>query len=129
MRPRHLFPLLLALFVGLLTSVVLAHHSTNGIYNEDELIEITGTVSQWRFINPHPSLFIEVTASDGQAQEWDVSYGGPAVPQLKRRGYTADTFKPGDVIVVRGYAALVDTAFGLLIRGDPVNEDGSQILP
>lgn len=118
----------LALSGGLLCSTVLAHHSTNGIYNEDETVEITGTVKEWRFINPHPSLVIEVTGADGQIQEWDVSYGGPAVTQLKRQGYTADTFKPGDVIVVRGYAAKVETAYGLLIVGHPTRQDGSAIV-
>jgi hypothetical protein len=119
----------LVLFVGLVNSVVFAHHSTSGIYNEDETVELTGVVREWRFINPHPSLVIEVIASDGEVQIWDVSYGGAAVTHLTRRGYTAETFKSGDVIVVRGFAAKVATAYGLLIRGDPTKEDGSPILP
>ena len=105
-----------------------AHHSTAGIYNEDVLVEITGTVREWRFVNPHPSLIIEVTGDDGALQEWDVSYGGAAVTHLRRRGYTPETFRAGDVIVVRGFAAKVDTAFGMLIRGDPTNPDGSAIV-
>jgi hypothetical protein len=128
MRPSNKIRLLLALAVGLLNSVGFAHHSTKGIYNEDKIVEITGTVKQWRFINPHPSLVIDVIGADGEAQEWDVSYGGPAVTHLRQRGYTADTFRPGDVIIVRGYAALVETAYGLLINGDPVKEDGSPII-
>jgi len=118
----------LALMAGLLGSGAFAHHSTNGIYNEDETVEIKGVVKEWRFINPHPSLVIEVTAPDGTIQDWDVSYGGPAVTQLKRMGYTAETFKPGDVIVARGYAAKVKTAYGLLIVGHPTREDGSPII-
>jgi hypothetical protein len=129
MRLLALFLSLVVLFVGLVNAIPFAHHSTNGIYNEDRVVEITGTVRAWRFINPHPSLVIEVSAADGQVQEWDVSYGGAAVPHLQRRGYTLDTFKSGDVIVVRGYAALVDTAYGLLINGDPIKQDGSPILP
>jgi hypothetical protein len=129
MRLLALFLSLLAISVALLHSTAFAHHSTNGIYNEDEVVEITGTVRSWRFVNPHPSLVIEVAAADGQVQQWDVSYGGAAVTHLQRRGYTVDTFKPGDVISVRGYAALVDTAYGLLINDDPVKPDGSPILP
>lgn len=118
-----------AVLGGMFSAAASAHHSTQGIYNEDEMVELTGTVKEWRFINPHPSLLIEVTTADGEVQEWDVSYGGPAVTHLRRRGYTAETFAPGDVIVVRGFAAKVETAYGLLIRGDPVNADGSPILP
>lgn len=123
----------LGLFVAGLVAVVhsaaFAHHSTSGIYDESRIVELTGTVKQWRFVNPHPTLIVEVTGGDGPAQVWDVSYGGAAVTHLTQRGYTVETFKPGDVIVVRGYAAKVQTANGLLIRGDPTHVDGSPILP
>jgi len=128
LRPATLFLLALSFIGGFFSKDVFAHHSTQGIYNEDEMVEITGTVKEWRFINPHPSLIIEVTGADGGVQEWDVSYGGAAVTHLRRRGYTVDTFEPGDVIVARGFAANAETAFGLLIRGDPTNENGSPVL-
>lgn len=127
-RPALRARLLAMAIAGFGVSSALAHHSTAGIYNEDEVVEITGTVKEWRFINPHPSLIIEVEGSDGQTEEWDVSYGGPAVTHLKRQGYTAETFKPGDVIVARGYAAIVETAHGLLIIGHPTSQDGSPII-
>lgn len=127
MRPLTLASTVLV-FSMTLGSVALAHHSTKGLYNEDEIVEITGTVKEWRFINPHPSLIIEVTGPDGQIQEWDVSYGGRAVTHMKAEGYTARTFKPGDVIVARGYAAKVKTAYGLLIVGHPTREDGTPIV-
>ena len=129
MRLPVLCSTIVALLVALPGATAYAHHSTQGLYNEDEVVELVGAVKAWRFINPHPSLVIEVRGSDGDIQEWDVSYGGPAVTHLRRRGYTAETFKAGDVIRVRGFAAKVDGAYGLLIRGDPVNEDGSGILP
>lgn len=127
-RRSSMLPWALALLIGAFGTTVRAHHSTQGIYNEDEIVELTGTVKQWRLINPHPSLLIEITTPDGEVQEWDVSYGGAAVTHLRRRGYTEETFKPGDVIVVRGYAAKVQTAHGLLIRSDPTREDGSPVV-
>lgn len=113
---------------SLAVTAVFAHHSTSGIYNEDEVVEIAGEVKEWRFTNPHPTLIIEVEGPDGEIQEWDVSYGGPAVTHLKRAGYTADTFAPGDVIVVHGYAAKSETYHGLLIVGHPMAQDGSPIV-
>ena len=118
----------LALPVLLVSSLGLAHHSTNGIYNEDEVVELTGVVQEWRFINPHPSLIVEVEGDDGETQAWDVSYGGAAVTHLRRRGYTLETFQPGDVVVFRGFAAKVEGAYGLLVRGDPTHEDGSPFI-
>jgi len=126
---RYTNLIMLVILSGIGGQFALAHHSTAGLYNEDELVEISGTVKEWRFINPHPSLIIEVRAGNGELQEWDISYGGPAVHQLKQRGYTTETFEAGDVIVARGYAAKVQTAYGLLIVGDPVNPDGTAILP
>lgn len=103
-----------------------AHHSTAGIYQQDVQVQLKGKVKAWRFINPHPSLKLEVIDDKGVAHEWDVSYGGSAVAHLKRRGYSADTFKPGDVIVVKGHPTVLKDAYGLLIEGsDPTHEDGT----
>lgn len=118
-----------ALGLGMLVQVGFAHHSTNGIYDETREVELTGTVKSWRFINPHPSLILEVTGEDGTTQEWDVSYGGSAVAHLSRRGYSADSFKPGDEIKVKGHPALVESAYGLLMeRNDPTKADGTAIF-
>lgn len=122
-----------AVTAGLAASVLamqaLAHHSTNGIYDESELVELSGRVIAWRFVNPHPSLVLEVRDGDGGIKEWDVSYGGSAVTHLRRRGYTAETFQSGDQITVRGYIAVAADAQGLLLRGDPQRADGSPVVP
>lgn len=108
---------------------VQAHHSTRGIYAQDREIELTGKVIEWRFINPHPFLIIEAEGKDGMVHEWDVSYGGAAVVHLKRQGYTADTFKPGDIIVVRGKPALAEGVYGVLLEGNhPTRPDGTPIV-
>ncbi|MDT8405529.1 DUF6152 family protein [Sulfuriflexus sp.] len=121
-----------ALALGLLVQSAFAHHSTNGIYNEEIDIEITGRVKAWRFINPHPSLTLEVTNSAGVVEEWDVSYGGSAVTHLVRRGYSADTFKVGETITLSGHPALLETAHGILMEGQgrtPVRADGTPVVP
>lgn len=118
----------IALLFGALTVLAVtagAHHSTAGIYEPTLTVELKGTVKVWRFINPHPSLKIEVVDEKGVAHEWDVSYGGNAVAHLKRRGYSATTFKPGDVIIVKGHPTVLKDAYGLLMEmGNPTREDG-----
>lgn len=119
------FVLLFSAFSG----VVMAHHSTRGIYHEDQEVEVTGTVKAWKFINPHPYLTIEVEDDKGEVHEWDVSYGGAAVVHLKRQGYTENTFKPGDVIIVKGKPARATGVYGILIEGaHPTWPDGSQVV-
>jgi hypothetical protein len=98
MRSRY------APLLGAMTMVAAAgwaHHSTAGIYQQNVEVELKGKVTAWRFINPHPSLKLEVVDDKGIVHEWDISYGGSAVAHLKRRGYNADTFKPGDIIIVK----------------------------
>ena len=91
----------IALIFGALTLIAItagAHHSTAGIYDMKAEVEVKGKVKEWRFANPHPLLKIEVVDAKGVVQEWDVSYGGSAVAHLKKRGYSAQTFKAGDVV-------------------------------
>jgi hypothetical protein len=117
------------LALSVAATAAFGHHSTNGIYDETKEVELTGKVISWKFINPHPTLKLAVKDASGADVEWDVSYGGSAVTHLVRRGYTADTFKPGDVIKVKGFAALLAGAHGLLMeRNNPTREDGSPII-
>jgi hypothetical protein len=119
----------IALLLGALTLIATAawaHHSTAGIYQQDVEVELKGKVKEWRFINPHPSLKLEVADDKGVVHEWDISYGGSAVAHLKRRGYNADTFKPGDIIIVKGHPTVLEGVYGLLIEaGNPTREDGT----
>jgi hypothetical protein len=109
----------------LLATTAGAHHSTAGIYDLNVEMQLKGKVKEWRFTNPHPLLKIEVVDAKGVAQEWDVSYGGSAVSHLKKRGYSAQTFKAGDVVIVKGHPTLFKDAYGLLIENaNPTHEDG-----
>lgn len=127
-KTRQYARLFCSLMLALLAGAALAHHSTRGIYEETE-IEVTGTVIEWRFINPHPYLTIAVEDADGKTNEWDVSYGGAAVVHLQRQGYSETTFKPGDVIVVKGLPAKAEGVYGILIEGaHPTWPDGSQVV-
>jgi len=103
-----------------------AHHSAAGIYDMKVEMELKGKVKEWRFVNPHPLLKIEVVDAKGVATEWDVSYGGSAVAHLKKRGYSAQTFKAGDIVIVKGHPTQLKEAHGLLIEtSNPTHEDGT----
>ena len=106
-----------------------AHHSTRGIY-QDEPIELTGSVKEWRLINPHPYLRLEVEDENGVVHEWDVSYGGAAAVHLRRRGYTNETFKVGETITFHGHPARAEGVYGLLVEGgdEPTRADGTPVV-
>ena len=120
-----------AIAAAALAAQVFAHHSTSGIYHDDVEMELKGTVKEWAFINPHPYLTLTAAGEDGVVRDWDISYGGAAVIHLQRQGYTRDTFKPGDIIIVKGHPAVKEGVYGLLMEGGsniPTREDGTQVV-
>jgi len=80
----------LALFTAMLLSLpVAAHHGQAGLFDEARIIELRGTVKNWSFVNPHPILVLEVTDEKGGKTDWDVYFGPPGAPIMRRNGYTA----------------------------------------
>lgn len=128
MRKKLILALAGATFVA---TQAFAHHSTRGIYHEDQELHLTGTVKEWAFVNPHPYLTITAPDSTGTMRDWDVSYGGAAVVHLQRQGYTKETFSPGETITVIGHPARKEGVFGLLMEGGgniPTREDGTPVV-
>jgi hypothetical protein len=115
------------LLLGLSVLPSFAHHSTAAMYDEAKTIEVRGKILEWRFVNPHPYLIVEVTAADGKVEKWDLSFGGSAVTHLRRQGYTPQTFKIGETIIAKGNPARTLSSRGVLIRGGLTRPDGSTI--
>ena len=76
-----------------------AHHSWP--ISNDRLVTVKGTVTEFRWANPHPMMTLEVQANDGQTEKWLI--GGPAITRMEANGWTKTTVKPGDVITGTGY--------------------------
>jgi len=75
-----------------------AHHSGAG-FNAGEVKEISGTIKEFQFLNPHTWIQVMVTDADGQQQEWSVEWGSPNT--LARRGVRPSTFPPGAEVTMR----------------------------
>jgi hypothetical protein len=76
-----------------------AHHSWP--ISTDRLVTVKGTVIEFKWANPHPMMTVEVQASDGRMEKWEI--GGPAIIRMEANGWTKATVKPGDVITGIGY--------------------------
>jgi hypothetical protein len=74
-----------------------AHHST-AIYDSDHPVELAGTVVEWQFVNPHVFILLEVADQNGEKKVWSLEGGNTA--GLFRRGWTPNTLKPGDTIMI-----------------------------
>jgi Family of unknown function (DUF6152) len=94
-----------------------AHHGQAGLFDQTRMVHMTGSVKEWSFVNPHPVLVIEITAADGTTAAWDVYFGPSAMTALRKRGFTAATFKVGDTVVVNGHPATAASARGIDVWG------------
>ena len=80
------------------TARVGAHHSTV-IYDSENPIELAGTVVEWQFVNPHVFIVLEVVdGATGEKKHWNLEGGNTA--GLFRRGWTPNTLKAGDTIML-----------------------------
>src|SRR5262245_19534314 len=87
----------------------LAHHSNAG-FSPDAVKEITGTVKEFQFRNPHSWIQVNVTEPDGKVTEWSVEWGSPN--QLGREGIRPSTFAPGMKVTIKVHPMLNGTPVG-----------------
>ena len=72
-----------------------AHHSF-AMFDTDHPMEITGTVTEFKFTSPHTFILLQVKDQDGDTTVWNLEGGSPTA--LSRDGWTAKTLKQGDEI-------------------------------
>jgi len=118
--------------VALLTTYsVSAHHSFSATFSAGDKITVEGVVTEWSFKNPHVLVYFDVTNDDGTVTNW-VSEGAAAT-NMRRNGWSADTFTPGEIVRVTGDRThdgspmtSIDTVLVLDANGEIVRELGEQ---
>ena len=81
----------------LVSRPLLAHHSA-AMFDDAKVVEVTGTVKELQWTNPH--VWLQVVVDDkGKKTEWSLEGGSPN--SLSRQGWRATSFKAGDVVTVR----------------------------
>ena len=87
----------LGLAALLVVGTAFAHHSPI-VFDRTKQVTITGTVTEFRWGNPHSWIHIDVADKDGQVGNWGIEMD-PA-SHLSREGWRSSTLKPGDKISV-----------------------------
>ena len=125
---------MLALAAGLLGSAgsALAHHAFAAEFDADQPIELKGTVTKFKLVNPHSWLYFDVTNADGTVTNWGVEFGAPN--SLESRGLKKSDIKVGDQIQIKGYRSKNGGPYGYSVvatlqDGRTVQTGGAQDTP
>lgn len=100
---RQIFFGITALSLALTAAPLSAHHAFSSEFDADKPLQLSGSVSQTEWVNPHAWIHIQVAKPDGKIEEWMIEGGTPNT--LMRRGVSRDTLKIGTEVKVTGYQA------------------------
>ena len=100
-----------------------AHHSAPVFYKVNERMTVSGTVTEFRFSNPHAILRLEVVGDDGERHVWTAETTSPSI--LRRRGWSQTSFKPGDKVKLEGMPSVDGSYLMRITRA--FREDGTEI--
>jgi hypothetical protein len=98
MRAKFLTVLALAATALMAALPMWAHHS-HGNYDMEVYTNLTGTIKEAHFLNPHSWIYLDVKDSDGKVTTWALEGTSPA--GLRRTGWDLAAFKPGVTISAR----------------------------
>ena len=72
-------------------------------YAADKPVTLEGTVTEFKFEDPHCFIVFDVVGQDGKITRWTGELGPSTT--LARGGWTATTFRPGDRVFIQGSQA------------------------
>ena len=99
---------------------LLAHHSNVG-FAVETVNTATGVVKEWKWMNPHTWLIVDV--DDGKGV-WAMEGRAPGV--LLRAGWTRTVLKPGDKVTVHYSPSKDGSKVGMIAR---VTMSDGRVLP
>ena len=102
-----------------------SHHAFSPVYDEKRLITVSGVVTQFKFVNPHAMMFMDVTDESGKVVKWAIEFAGSL--NLSEVGWTAQTIKAREQVTVTGNPS--HTGSQRMFFRKLVRADGTELLP
>ncbi len=107
----------------LLTGLASAHHSFS-VFDMTTEKELEGEIVEFQWTNPHTWTWVNVKNADGTVTKWGLEGMSPNF--LGRRGWSKNTFKPGDHVKVVIAPLKSGEPGGTLMRA--TLSDGTQVV-
>ena len=104
MRTRFAAIFSFAAGIMLFSAAVVAHHGASVVYDLNQKVDMTGTVTDFQFVNPHVLIFFEVTGADGVTVVWSAGLTSPNRLARSDR-WSKSTLRPGDEVTITGSPA------------------------
>ena len=86
-----------AVFAVLLAAPALAHHS-HAMFDYNSDVELSGTVKEFLWTNPHSWLHLTVENDGGAPVDYAIEMGAPA--GLVHQGWEPSSVQPGDMVTI-----------------------------
>lgn len=100
---RHsLILIVLSLTLLALSAPLSAHHGASA-YDNSALTTLSGTITEFQFIQPHPLIFLDVKDDNGNVTKWYVEMTAPN--HLVHFGWNGHKLHAGQSIKVTGHVA------------------------
>jgi hypothetical protein len=112
-KPLRLSAIVLAYVVLAGPPSAKAHHAFAAEYDADKPLDLSGTVTKARWVNPHSWLFFDVKGADGTVTNWGVELAAPNA--LASKGLEKADLKAGAEIRVRGFLTKNGGNFGYAV--------------
>ena len=91
-----------------------AHHSVATFFELEKTVEVKGVVKEFRLVNPHMRMIIEVTTPAGAKETWTLT--GGVTGDLRAAGWLPESIKIGEMVTVSGPPARNPKARGMYVR-------------
>src|SRR5687768_13561017 len=80
----------------LLLSASLSAHHGSADYDVEREVTVTGTVQEWRWMQPHTWVMLSARSATNAVDVW--SGEGPPLTWATQRGWSAVTLRPGETV-------------------------------
>jgi len=123
-KPLHTV-LFSVLALVLTTNRADAHHSFAPVYDAKRTVTVQGVVTEFRLINPHALMLMDVTDDTGKVVTWTVEFAGRL--NLTEGGWNERSITPGQKVTVFGNPTHTNSPRLFFLH--LVRADGSELYP